>query len=114
MNIEELREFALTFPGVEEYLPFGPDNLAFKVNDKIFLLAPMDINPLRFNVKCDPALALEYREKYPSVLPGYHMNKKHWNTVIADGSLPGDLIKKMIEDSYLLVSKNKSFQKHFF
>lgn len=114
MNVEEVRNFALTLPDVEECLPFGPDNLVFKVKNKIFLLMSLDDLPLSFNVKCDPEDALLYREKYSSVLPGYHMNKKHWNTVIADGTLPDDFLKKMIEDSYVLVSKNKSFQKQFF
>lgn len=111
MNIESLRELALSFPGVEEYLPFGPDNLAFKIDQKIFLLIPLDISPLRFNVKCDPDVAIQYREKYASVLPGYHMNKKHWNTVIDDGSIPDSLIKKMVEDSYALVAKDKTYCK---
>ena len=108
MNTDSIRSFALHLPDVEEALPFGPDTLVFKTNSKIFLLLPLDASPLTFNVKCDPDEAVELREQYPdSVLPGYHMNKKHWNTVVVDGVLSAQQLKKMIEDSYHLVLKKK-------
>lgn len=103
MNIEELQHYCLSFPDVEETLPFGPDTLVYKVMGKIFLLAGLDQHPVQFNIKCDPEKALELRESYPAVQPGYHMNKKHWNTVIADGSIPTSLLKEWITDSYNLV-----------
>lgn len=106
MDIEQLREYCLKKPGTEETLPFGPDTLVFKVRGKIFLLAGLDNHPLQFNVKCDPDKAIELRETYPEhILPGYHMNKKHWNTVIVDGTLAAALIREMIDDSYGLVGK---------
>jgi predicted DNA-binding protein (MmcQ/YjbR family) len=104
MNIETLREYCLSKPGAEETLPFGPDTLVFKVNGKAFLLTGFDNEPLRFNVKCDPDLALELREEYPCVLPGWHMNKKHWNTIVVDGSVPLKKIKEWIDHSYELVA----------
>lgn len=90
----------------EESLPFGPEVLVFKVAGKAFLLLPLDTEDTRFNVKCDPDKALELRERYSSVLPGYHMNKKHWNTVIADGTVKQLLLKQWIDDSWLLVVKS--------
>ncbi|TMI69522.1 MAG: MmcQ/YjbR family DNA-binding protein [Bacteroidetes bacterium] len=107
MNIESLREYCLSKPGAEETMPFGPDTLVFKVNGKIFLLAGMDDEPLSFNVKCDPDKAIELREQFACVLPGYHMNKKHWNTIIVDGSVPSKQIKEWIDDSYSLVKGKK-------
>lgn len=107
MDIELLREYCLTKPNAEETFPFGPDNLVFKVNGKMFLLVGLDNQPLQFNVKCDPEKALELRERYSCVLPGYHMNKKYWNTVIIDGSLSNEELKEFIDDSYILVSKGK-------
>jgi predicted DNA-binding protein (MmcQ/YjbR family) len=106
MNIEQLREYALSKPGTEETLPFGPDTLVYKVNGKMFLLAGLDNDPLQFNVKCNPDTAVELREQYPdTVLPGYHMNKKHWNTIVVDGVLTVKQLKQLIDDSYLLVKK---------
>jgi predicted DNA-binding protein (MmcQ/YjbR family) len=105
MNIEQLRDYCLAKPGVEESLPFGPDNLVFKVNNKMFLLASLDESPLRFNAKCDPEKAIQLREDYPCILPGYHMNKKHWNTVIIDGTLKTGELKDLIDHSYELVSQ---------
>ena len=103
MNIELLQQYCLSKPDVEETLPFGPDTLVYKVKGKIFLLCSLDTEILQFNVKCDPDLAIELREEYPSVLPGYHMNKKHWNTIIADGSIPVKKLKEWIDHSYELV-----------
>lgn len=107
MNIETIRDYCLAKPGVEETLPFGPDTLVYKVGGKIFLLMGLDTGELRFNVKCDPDRALELREEYPCVLPGYHMNKKHWNTVVVDGSVPFRVIKEWIDHSYELVAANR-------
>ncbi|MCW3086996.1 MAG: uncharacterized protein JWQ78_382 [Sediminibacterium sp.] len=108
MDIEQLRAYALSKPHAEETLPFGPDTLVFKVNGKIFLLAGLDNSPLQFNVKCDPDAAVELREQYPlSVLPGYHMNKKHWNTIVVDGQLSNKQLQQFITDSYLLVKGKK-------
>jgi predicted DNA-binding protein (MmcQ/YjbR family) len=103
MNIEELREYCLSKKAVAESLPFGPDTLVFKVMDKVFLLAGMDADPLEFNVKCDPEKAILLRDQYGCVLPGYHMNKKHWNTIIVDGSVSGGILKEWITHSYELV-----------
>lgn len=105
MDIEQLRDYCLAKPGAEEAFPFGPETLVFKVNGKIFLLTSLDKQPLQFNVKCDPERAIELRESYPTVLPGYHMNKKLWNTVIIDGSLSSNQLREFIDHSYELVSK---------
>ncbi len=110
MNIETLREYCLSKPGVSESFPFDEDTLVFKVLNKIFLLTSLDAS-LSINVKCDPERALEWREQYPCVIPGYHMNKKHWNTVLIDGSLSDDQIHEMIDHSYHLVSKGKNPKK---
>jgi predicted DNA-binding protein (MmcQ/YjbR family) len=107
MNIEELRNYCLTKPGVEEGFPFGEGTLVFKVNGKIFLLTSLDAQPPQFNVKCDPEKAIELREQYDCVLPGYHMNKKHWNTVIVDGTLSNQQLKEFIDESYGLVKGKK-------
>lgn len=107
MNIEELREYALSLKSATESFPFGKDTLVFKVNNKIFLLASLTSEVLQFNVKCDPDYAEELREKYASILPGYHMNKKHWNTIIVDGTLSVAQLKEFIKDSYSLVAKKK-------
>ena len=117
MNIETLREYILQMPFVTEGFPFGKDTLVFKVKarpddpvgrEKIFLLAGLDSSPLQFNVKCDPEKAIQLREEFPgSVLPGFHMNKKHWNTVMVDGMLSANQLKEMIDHSYALVLKKK-------
>ena len=96
MNIEELRDFTLSLKEVEESFPFGEDTLVFKTNNKIFLLVSLSTIPLQFNVKCNPERAVELREMYASVIPGYHMNKKHWNTIIVDGSIPRNELKEFI------------------
>jgi predicted DNA-binding protein (MmcQ/YjbR family) len=108
MDIEAIRDYVLQKPSVTEGFPFGEDTLVFKVKEKIFLLAALDSSPLQFNLKCDPGKAIELREEYPeNILPGYHMNKKHWNTIIADGSVPKKLVLQMIDDSYKLAGKIK-------
>ena len=103
MDIETLREYCLAKKEVEEGFPFGETTLVFKVKGKIFLLASLDAPVLQFNVKCDPEQAIEWREQYASVIPGYHMNKKLWNTVIMDGSIGNKVVRQMIDDSYRLV-----------
>jgi predicted DNA-binding protein (MmcQ/YjbR family) len=108
MNIETIREYILQKADITEGFPFGEDTLVFKVSDKIFFLTGLESSPLQFNVKCDPDKAIELREEYPeSVLPGYHMNKKHWNSVIVDGRLSARQLKEMIDLSYDLVAKTK-------
>jgi predicted DNA-binding protein (MmcQ/YjbR family) len=103
MNIETLQEYCLSKPGAEETLPFGPDTLVYKVNGKIFLLVGLESDPLQFNVKCDPDKVQELREEFPCVLPGYHMNKKHWNTIVIDGSVSNAQLREWIDWSYELV-----------
>lgn len=107
MNIEELWQYCKAKPGSEESFPFGPQTLVFKINGKIFFLASLEKQPLQFNVKCDPEKAIDLREKFAAVLPGYHMNKKLWNTVVVDGSIPTHLLYEFIDDSFKLVSKTK-------
>ena len=108
MNIETLREYCLSKSGVEETLPFGPDTLVYKVGGKAFLLTGLDSEELRFNVKCDPDKALELREEFPCVLPGWHMNKKHWNTIVVDGSVSVKQLKEWIDHSYNLEAGGQS------
>ncbi len=100
MNIEEIYEFCLALPDVTEDFPFDEQTLVFKTHGKIFLLCGLDAVPLRINLKCQPDLAEELRADHePHITGGYHMNKKHWNTVYVE-SLPADLVKKMIVHSY--------------
>lgn len=103
MNIEEIREYCLSKKGVIEDYPFDEETLVLKVMSKIFALISLEKIPLQINLKYDPELAVELREKYESVLPGYHMNKKHWNTIIVDGSIHSNEIKNLIDNSYTLV-----------
>jgi predicted DNA-binding protein (MmcQ/YjbR family) len=103
MNVETLREYCLSKKAVTEDFPFGESTLVFRVKNKIFLLVSLDSTPLQFNAKSEPDKAVELREQYDAVQPGYHMNKKHWNTVVIDGSIPSALIKEMIDDSYNLI-----------
>ncbi len=107
MNIEQLREYCLSKPGASESFPFGEETLVFKAHEKIFLLASLNSSPLQFNVKCAPEKALELREQHGCILPGYHMNKKHWNTVIIDGTLSTKQFKEMIDESFDLVKGKK-------
>jgi predicted DNA-binding protein (MmcQ/YjbR family) len=112
MNIESLREYCISKAGVSESFPFGDDTLVFKLANKIFLLTGLT-NPNSFNVKCDPETAINLREVHSEVVPGYHMNKKHWNTVYYDGSLVESQLQEMIDHSYDLVFKSlpKAIQK---
>ena len=110
MNVEVLREYALSKPFAEEGFPFGEETLVFKVKGKMFLLLSLDAVPPQFNAKCDPDKAIELRDEFPgTVIPGYHMNKKHWNTVILNGTLSSNQIKELVDDSYNLV-KGKTTQ----
>src|SRR5436190_15156640 len=103
MNSAELRDHCLSFAGAEETFPFGPETSVFKVGGKMFALSQLGADSLRVSVKCEPELAVGLRGAHAAVIPGYHLNKRHWNTVIIDGSLPEPMIKDMIEDSYDLV-----------
>lgn len=107
MNLEELRNYCLQKPGATEGLPFGEDTLVFKVGGKMFLLTGITEGN-RFNVKCDAELAAELREHYPEVQPGYHMNKKLWNTVYMDGALTQKQLHEMIDHSYSLIVESLS------
>jgi predicted DNA-binding protein (MmcQ/YjbR family) len=98
-----LRDHCLSFPGSVETFPFGPETSVFKVEGKMFALSRLAQRPPRISLKCEPLLAEQLRAAHPAVLPGYHLNKKHWNTVIVDGSLPEQMLKDMVEDSYDLV-----------
>jgi len=104
MNIEEFREYCISKKGVTESFPFGEQTLVFKVMDKIFALTGLDKHPATTNLKCDPEKAIELREEYDGlIIPGYHMNKKHWNTVELEKNLPSYLIIELIDHSYNLV-----------
>lgn len=107
MNIEILREYCLNKKGVTESFPFDQTTLVFKVMDKMFLLASLD-EPTHFNAKCDPEYAIELREKYDDIKPGWHMNKKYWNTVDYVSGLPDELILNLIDHSYSLVVEGLS------
>ena len=106
MDLENFREHCLNKPHVAESTPFGEDVLVFKVAGKMFALAALDEIPVTVNLKCDPDLALELRDRYEQVRPGYHMNKKHWNTVEIDSGISETELRKMIDHSYDLVVKS--------
>jgi len=108
MNLESFREYCLTKFGATEGTPFGDDVLVFKVGGKMFGLASLDEVPTTVNLKCDPDLALELRDRYEEVQPGYHMSKKHWNTVELEGGIPEAELRKMIDQSYELVVRGLS------
>lgn len=107
MNTETIREYCLSKPGCEEGFPFGDDTLVFKVNGKLFCLLALDEQPPRINVKCNPERAIELRESNSFILPGYHMNKKHWNTIICESFVSEKIIKDLIDHSYDLISSKK-------
>lgn len=110
MNIEELREYCLSLKGANEEFPFDETTLVFKVAGKIFCLTGLEL-PLSVNLKNIPERNVELREEFPAIKPGYHMNKKHWNTVEIDGSISDDMIKNLIDDSYDLVVMSFSHKK---
>jgi predicted DNA-binding protein (MmcQ/YjbR family) len=103
MILAEFHAHCLSLPGAEETTPFGPDVIVYKVAGKMFALSVPDESPHRVNLKCDPERALELRDRYEEITPGYHMNKKHWNTVQLGGRLSNALVKELIEHSYALV-----------
>jgi predicted DNA-binding protein (MmcQ/YjbR family) len=106
MDIVSLRDYCISKKGATESFPFGDDTLVFKVDGKIFALVNLD-GDLSINLKCDPALAIELRERFTSVTPGYHMNKKHWNTVLLEGSVPDKDVFSWIDHSYNLIKGKK-------
>jgi predicted DNA-binding protein (MmcQ/YjbR family) len=108
MNVDDIWTYCLAKAGVEEGFPFGEETLVFKREGKIFLLVGLTNQPLQFNAKCDPERAIELREQYDCIIPGYHMNKKHWNTVIIDNTLTSKQLKELIDHSYDLVNKKSS------
>ncbi|OQQ16283.1 DNA-binding protein [Streptomyces sp. M41(2017)] len=104
MTPRQLRAFCLSFNASVEDFPFTPETSVFKVLGKLFALTNLDARPLTVNLKCDPQDALRLREQHPGlIIPGYHMNKRHWNTVTVDGELPDRLVRELVEDSYDLV-----------
>ena len=105
MNLESLNQYLLNKKATTSSYPFDETTLVFKVVNKLFALIAEDEIPMRINLKCDPEEAQILRGMHQSIIPGYHMNKEHWNTIILDGSLPDELIYKMIDDSYDLVVK---------
>jgi predicted DNA-binding protein (MmcQ/YjbR family) len=110
MDLETLRIYCLKKKSVTESFPFGESTLVFKVCGKIFLLIGLDNIPLQCNVKCDPEKAEDLRESWAGVIPAFHMNKKHWNTLILDGQIPGHLVREWIDESYQLVVKGLPLQ----
>lgn len=104
MFADEIREYCIAKKGVTESFPFDETTLVFKVMNKMFLLVALDESPVRFNAKCDPEKAIDLRDQYPdAVLPGYHMNKQHWNTIVCNDFLSEKQTKQLIDDSYNLI-----------
>lgn len=105
MNIESFQAYCLAKAGVTEEFPFGEETMVYKVMGKMFALTSLDATPFSINLKCDPERALQLREEYDCVLPGYHMNKKHWNTILVDGSVKDSLLREWVDHSYDLVAQ---------
>ena len=103
MDAHELKAACLALPGAEEDFPFGDEVSVFKVAGKMFALSDLDGDPLQLSIKCEPELAAQLRATYPAIAPGYHLNKRHWNTVTLDGSLADQMVTDMLGDSYDLV-----------
>ncbi len=103
MDRDELRALCLALPGAQEEFPFGDEFSVFKVSGKMFAGSQLDAEPLQVSLKCDPELAVQLRAGYPAIAPGYHLNKRHWNTVTIDGSLPDQMVTDLVSDSYDLV-----------
>jgi predicted DNA-binding protein (MmcQ/YjbR family) len=103
MDGDELRDLCLSFMGSEETFPFTAGTSVFKVVGKVFALSPLEADPLSVSLKCEPALAEQLREAHACITPGYHLNKRHWNTVLLDGSLADPMVRDLVEDSYDLV-----------
>jgi predicted DNA-binding protein (MmcQ/YjbR family) len=112
MDIEQFRDYCLSKKGVTEATPFGPDTLVFRVVEKMFALTGLNDPEFRCNLKCEPSYAEELRGEYPDIIPGWHMNKKHWNTVYCERELDDKLIAKLVDHSYdQVVSKLTKSQK---
>ncbi len=103
MNLEQLRHYCLSKADTKETLPFGPDTVVYTVRDKAFALTGLDSERPRVNLKCDPDYAVELREQYTGIIPGWHMNKKHWNTVYLDEDVKDKIIRELIDHSYDMV-----------
>jgi predicted DNA-binding protein (MmcQ/YjbR family) len=103
VDARALQALCLAFPGAEETFPFSPGTSVFKVAGKMFALTALEGDPLRLSLKCEPDLARDLRAAHPAIGPGYHLNKRHWNTVALDGSLSDGFVRDMVEDSYDLV-----------
>ena len=105
IELEDVREYCLLLPEVTGGYPFGEDHLVFKVKDKMFCLMSLEAFPSTMNLKCEPDRAIELREQYDGIAPGYHMNKKHWNTLTLDGSIPDDVVLDLVRHSFDRVVK---------
>jgi predicted DNA-binding protein (MmcQ/YjbR family) len=103
MTPDQLKAFCLDLNGAEETFPFNPETSVFKVGGKVFAISALDSEPLQVSLKCDPDLAVRLRAEHPAITPGWHLNKRHWNTVVLDGTVPQRLVDEMIEDSYDLI-----------
>jgi predicted DNA-binding protein (MmcQ/YjbR family) len=103
VTAEELRDLCLSLPGSREEFPFRPEISVFKVGKKMFALSALDASPLQVSVKCEPELGVQLRNSYSGIVPGYHLNKRHWLTVDADGSVPDELVADLVQGSYELV-----------
>src|SRR4051794_8395191 len=103
MDATELRRWCLVQSGAIEDFPFGPEHSVFKVGGKMFAISALGRTPLEVSVKCEPELAVQLRDTYQAIRPGYHLNKRHWNTITLDGSLPDKLVRNLVQDSYDLV-----------
>ena len=103
MDLPDVIAHCLSLPGAEETTPFGPEALVYKVSGKMFAITVPEDFPARINLKCDPERAIELRDEHKAIKPGWHMNKKHWNTLILDGSVPPKLIRELVQHSYDLV-----------
>ena len=112
LDLGRIRDYCLLKKGTSEDFPFDFETLTIRVSDKMFLLTNIKSEELRINLKCDPLLAIDLRDEFPAVTPGYHMNKVHWNTVVIDGTIPDERILRMIDHSYDLVfSKLKKYER---
>jgi predicted DNA-binding protein (MmcQ/YjbR family) len=103
MTAAQLRKLCLSFTGAREERPFGPETSVFKVEGKLFALSPLESRPLTVSLKCEPELAEQLRAAHAEIAPGYHLNKRHWNTVTLGGAVPDAMVRDMVEDSYDLV-----------
>ena len=103
MDPHELKAQCLALPGAREEFPFGDEVSVFKVGAKMFALCDLDARPLQLSVKCDPDIAVQLRSAHPAIAPGYHLNKRHWNTITLDGTLPDQMVTDLLGDSYDLV-----------